>query len=85
MRARLPQRSSSPQNGQPAQVNSEGGSDNDPCCPEGAGAAYGTPFGLPADVLAGAGHLGMDAGYGPWPSLLTWCLDPSIDTLLVTT
>lgn len=58
------------------------GSDNDPCCPEGAEAAYGTPLGLPADVLAGAGHLGTDAGYGPWPSLLTWCLDPSDETPL---
>lgn len=52
------------------------GSDDDPCCPEGAAAAYGEPYGLPVDVVAGGAHLNPDAGYGPWPSLLEWCLDP---------
>lgn len=56
------------------------GSDNDPYCPEGATAVYGEPLGLPADVLAGAAHLDLDAGYGSWPSLLDWCLGPSNDT-----
>ncbi|AWZ04031.1 MULTISPECIES: alpha/beta hydrolase [unclassified Streptomyces] len=53
--------------------------DDDPCCPEGAAAAYAAPLGLPVDVLSGGGHLGMDAGYGAWPSLLDWCLDPAAD------
>jgi predicted alpha/beta hydrolase family esterase len=56
------------------------GSDNDPYCPEGAVARYGQPLGMPADVLAGAAHLDLDAGYGSWPSLLDWCLSPSNDT-----
>ncbi|MET8859900.1 alpha/beta hydrolase [Streptomyces sp. NPDC004579] len=49
--------------------------DDDPYCPEGADAVYGDPLGVPARILPGAGHLGMDAGYGPWPSVLEWCLD----------
>lgn len=55
-------------------------SDNDPYCPEGAVATYGGPLGTPVDVLAGAAHLDLDAGYGSWPSLLGWCLSPSGDT-----
>lgn len=55
-------------------------SDNDPNCPEGAAASYGRPLGLPTDVLPGAGHLDMEAGYGPWPALLDWCRDPARDT-----
>ncbi|MEU1518546.1 alpha/beta hydrolase [Streptomyces sp. NPDC005811] len=51
--------------------------DDDPYLPEGAQAAYGTPLGLTAAVLPGAGHLDLDAGYGPWPSVLEWCLDPA--------
>ncbi|MGY0061155.1 alpha/beta hydrolase [Streptomyces sp. LZ34] len=54
--------------------------DNDPYCPGGAAAVYGEPLGLPADVLPGAGHLDLEAGYGSWPSLLDWCLAPSNDT-----
>ncbi|KUO13757.1 RBBP9/YdeN family alpha/beta hydrolase [Streptomyces sp. DSM 15324] len=49
--------------------------DDDPYLPEGAQAAYGTPLGLTADLLPGAAHLDLDAGYGPWPSVLEWCLD----------
>ncbi|MEV0177164.1 alpha/beta hydrolase [Streptomyces sp. NPDC050803] len=49
--------------------------DNDPYCAEGADRLYGDPLGLPADVLSGAGHLDLDAGYGPWPAVLAWCLD----------
>lgn len=54
-------------------------SDNDPCCPEGAAAVYGAPLGLPVDVLPGEAHLNPDSGYGPWPSLLEWCLAPADD------
>lgn len=48
------------------------GSD-DPSCPEGADGAYGAPLGLPTDVIAGAGHINPDAGYGPWPAVEAWC------------
>jgi serine hydrolase len=54
-------------------------SDNDPYCPEGAAASYGEPLSLPVDTLNGGAHLDLDAGYGPWPSLLDWCLSPSND------
>lgn len=49
-------------------------SDDDPYCPEGAAQAYAAPLGLPCDVLPGQGHLNVDAGYGPWPAMLDWCL-----------
>lgn len=55
-------------------------SDNDPVCPEGALAAYGTPLGLSVDILQGAGHVTPDSGYGPWPSVLNWCLSTSTET-----
>ncbi|MFG1810889.1 RBBP9/YdeN family alpha/beta hydrolase [Streptomyces sp. NPDC049040] len=51
--------------------------DDDPCCPEGAATEFGVPLGLPVDIVAGGGHLTPDSGYGPWPSVLDWCLDPS--------
>ena len=34
------------------------------------------PLGVPIDVIHGAGHLNTDAGYGPWPAVEAWCLDP---------
>jgi predicted alpha/beta hydrolase family esterase len=53
--------------------------DDDPCCPEGGAAEFGTRLGLPADVITGGGHLNPDRGYGPWPSALDWCLSPHSD------
>jgi len=47
--------------------------DNDPYCPERAERVY-APLGLPTTVLAGAGHLDPDAGYGPWPAVEYWAL-----------
>jgi uncharacterized protein len=47
-------------------------SDNDPYCPEGADELYARPLGLPADVLAGRGHINPEAGYGPWPAVEAW-------------
>jgi predicted alpha/beta hydrolase family esterase len=44
-------------------------SDDDPYCPEGAASLYP---GLPTDLLAGAGHINPDAGYGPWPAAEAW-------------
>jgi predicted alpha/beta hydrolase family esterase len=49
-------------------------SDNDPYCPEGAETVYGEALGIPVDVLPGAGHMNLDAGYGPWPAAEAWCL-----------
>jgi serine hydrolase len=49
-------------------------SDNDPYCPEGAATLYGAPLGIPTDVLAGAGHVNPETGYGPWPAAEAWCL-----------
>jgi uncharacterized protein len=56
--------------------------DNDLNCPEGADAQYGRPLRMRTDVIAGAGHLNMEAGYGSWPSLLDWCRTPSRDTAI---
>ena len=47
--------------------------DNDPYTPEGIAAAYGLPLKMAATVIAGAGHLNDESGYGPWPSVLDWC------------
>ncbi|MBD0418062.1 alpha/beta hydrolase [Streptomyces sp. TRM S81-3] len=52
--------------------------DDDPYCPEGARTVFGDPLGLPTDILPGAAHLDLDAGYGPWPAVLDWCLDASV-------
>ncbi|MFF4804122.1 RBBP9/YdeN family alpha/beta hydrolase [Streptomyces sp. NPDC001351] len=49
--------------------------DDDPYCPEGARDAFGDPLRIPTDVLPGAAHLDLDAGYGSWPAVLEWCLD----------
>jgi len=51
-------------------------SDDDPYCPEGATAAFGAPLGIPVTVIPGGGHLELTAGYGAWPSMLAWALDP---------
>lgn len=50
--------------------------DHDPYCPEGPDDQYVTPLGLPKIVIPGGGHLSTPDGYGPWPQLLAWCLDP---------
>ena len=38
---------------------------------------YGEPLGLDCDVLPGAGHLTIEDGFGPWPAVLAWALDPA--------
>lgn len=53
-------------------------SDNDDYCPEGAVKAYGDPLGCDVDLLPGQGHLSLAEGYGSWPALLEWCLDPGV-------
>jgi hypothetical protein len=53
-------------------------SDDDPFCLEGpAAVVFGTPLGLDAETLHGAGHLSVADGYGPWPAALEWCLNES--------
>ncbi len=49
--------------------------DDDPYCPgRGAGAHWGEPLGLAVDLLPGAAHLNVEAGYGPWPAMRDWVL-----------
>jgi uncharacterized protein len=56
-------------------------SDGDPYCPQdGAAHHWGEPLGLPVDLLPGAGHINVEAGYGPWPEMEAWCLG-RLDTL----
>ncbi|MGW8699866.1 RBBP9/YdeN family alpha/beta hydrolase [Streptomyces eurythermus] len=52
--------------------------DDDPYCPEGAATLFAEPLGIPADILPGAAHLDLDAGYGPWPAVLSWCLNETV-------
>ena len=49
-------------------------SDADPYCPGGAIELYAEPLGTPVDVLANAGHINPESGFGPWPAVEAWCL-----------
>jgi predicted alpha/beta hydrolase family esterase len=52
-------------------------SDNDPYCPEGLEAyksIYTEALGLEHQLIRGAGHISIEDGYGPWPTILDWCL-----------
>jgi predicted alpha/beta hydrolase family esterase len=50
-------------------------SDDDPYCPgRGAAGHWGEPLELAVDLLPGAGHLNVEAGYGPWPEMESWVL-----------
>jgi predicted alpha/beta hydrolase family esterase len=51
-------------------------SDNDPYCPEGATTLL-AGLHLDTDLVPGGGHLNPEFGYGAWPSMLEWCLDPA--------
>ncbi|MEU9336806.1 alpha/beta hydrolase [Streptomyces sp. NPDC048290] len=55
--------------------------DSDPYCPEGADRLYAGPLGIPVDVLPGAGHLDLVAGYGEWPGVLDWCVGGSVEVV----
>ena len=52
-------------------------SDCDPYNPRGAVATHAEPLGLPAQVVPGAGHLNVEAGFGPWPDVERWALGRS--------
>lgn len=50
-------------------------SDDDAYCPgRGAAEHWGAPLELDVDLLRGAGHLNVEAGYGPWPAMEAWAL-----------
>ena len=53
-------------------------SDNDPYCPPGADRLYAEPLQISADQIPDGGHLSVDDGYGPWPSVLAWCLGATV-------
>jgi predicted alpha/beta hydrolase family esterase len=53
-------------------------SDDDAYCPgRGAAQHWGSPLELVVDLLPGAGHLNVEAGYGPWPAMEAWALGES--------
>jgi predicted alpha/beta hydrolase family esterase len=55
-------------------------SDNDPYCPEGIGAyrsTYTAPLDLRHELIPGVGHITIEDGFGPWSSMLDWCLSSS--------
>jgi predicted alpha/beta hydrolase family esterase len=47
--------------------------DDDPYCPEGVRSLVGD---VDVDLVPGGRHLDLEAGYGGWPSVHDWCLDP---------
>ena len=49
--------------------------DDDPYCPRGAHVVY-AGLGLETTLIEGGGHINVDAGFGAWPALEAWCLDP---------
>jgi predicted alpha/beta hydrolase family esterase len=54
-------------------------SDDDAYCPgRGAATHWGAPLELVVDLLPGAGHLNVEAGYGPWPEMEAWALGREI-------
>jgi hypothetical protein len=36
---------------------------------------YGEPLGMDGELVPG-GHFTLDEGFGPWPAMRAWCLDP---------
>jgi uncharacterized protein len=48
--------------------------EGDPYCPEGP--VLWEPLAVPIDLIQGGGHLNTDAGFGEWPAVERWCLDP---------
>jgi predicted alpha/beta hydrolase family esterase len=55
-------------------------SDADPYNPEGEAPGLAEAMGARVHVVPGGGHLSSDDGYGPWPAVEAWCLDPSSAT-----
>ena len=55
-------------------------SDADPYNQEGEGPGLAKALGARLHVITGAGHLSVDDGYGDWPAVEEWCLDPASAT-----
>lgn len=53
-------------------------SDADPHCIEEPAEYFGTKYDCDVDLIPGAGHLALSDGYGKWPSVLAWALDPKV-------
>lgn len=53
-------------------------SDADPVCIEGADKYFGEKYGCDVDLIPGARHFALSDGYGEWPSMLAWALDPKV-------
>ena len=51
-------------------------SDADPYNPEGEGPGLAEAMGARLHVIPGGGHLSAGDGYGTWPAVEAWCLDP---------
>ncbi|GAA4181199.1 RBBP9/YdeN family alpha/beta hydrolase [Gryllotalpicola koreensis] len=49
--------------------------DADPYCPAGPAVEFADALGAPVRLVPGGGHLTIDDGYGPWPDVLSWCVD----------
>lgn len=49
-------------------------SDDDPYIEATEAAAIGQRIGVPVHMLAGAGHINVESGFGPWPFALQWVL-----------
>jgi predicted alpha/beta hydrolase family esterase len=51
-------------------------SGDDEWCRTGADTFYAEPLGLRVAVVPGGNHLALGDGYGPWPDVVAWALDP---------
>lgn len=51
---------------------------DDPYCPLAEARAIASALRIDMDVVPGGQHLNTDAGYGPWPAVLDWVLDPGV-------
>jgi predicted alpha/beta hydrolase family esterase len=49
-------------------------STDDPWCPSETSQGIGDAISVPIDWLENAGHINIDAGYGPWPAVEAWAL-----------
>ena len=49
-------------------------SDNDPWCPFAESARMGSVLGVKVERLPGRGHINPQAGFGPWPDMISWVL-----------
>jgi hypothetical protein len=48
------------------------GSDNDDYSEAQESSSIAAELGVACEILPGAGHINVDAGYGPWPFVLEW-------------